>query len=164
MQCHTNLVAVFSELEEEPELGKDLFSSTTSLGSLMGPAGAAEAGGDGTASGAEGAAPGGGAVDGGTGGAGSATPGGGLQGRPGQVQAADERREAADRGGEEPVRVVLLRRPQRRFVAPARRTPKLLGMVQVVCASSESALACGMCCFCIAACGWRGMRSALRLC
>ncbi|KAL4451420.1 hypothetical protein ABPG77_009492 [Micractinium sp. CCAP 211/92] len=119
-QCHTNLVAVFSELEEEPELGKDLFSSTASLSSLL------TAGGDGAPGGNGGAANSAGAPAVGTAEAGSgAEPGSGDPAGQGRAQG----------NGEGSVRVVLLSRPQRRFVAPAQRTPKLRGMVRVVCAS-----------------------------
>jgi len=49
---------------------------------------------------------------------------------------------------------MLLRNPPRRFVRPVGRTAKLLGMVQVVCASSEcpSCFACSACCALIARC------------
>ncbi len=122
LQCHTNLVAVFSELEEEPELGKDLFSSTASLSSLL------TTGGDGAPGGS-----GGGATTAGAPAVGTAE--GGIGAEPGSGDPAGQGR--AQGNGEGNVRVVLLSRPQRRFVAPAQRTPKLRGMVRVVCASSE---------------------------
>ncbi|KAL4420656.1 hypothetical protein ABPG75_010312 [Micractinium tetrahymenae] len=136
-QCHTNLVAVFSELEEEPELAKDLFSSTASLASLLGAGAGSEAGAAGTAPPSDScAAAVAAAADGTAVGGPSSQPSSGAQAGRGQAQEACEGQgQAVRRGAEGPLRVVLLHRPQRRFVAPARRTPKLLGMTQVVCAS-----------------------------
>ena len=103
LQCHTNLVAVFAELEEEP----DLFGSSSSLTSLA--AASAAAGNDNPDNA-------------------SAAPADGSS-----ASLADK---AAPAAAPEQ-RVMLLRYPPRRFVRAAQRTPKLLGMVQVVSAASE---------------------------
>ena len=101
LQCHTNLAAVFYELEDEP----DLFGSASNLGGLLTRAGAAS-----PVAGANG------------------SNGGSLA----QQAAGQAQREE---------RVVLLRNPPRRFVRPVQRTQKLLGMVQVLCTSSEEGCA-----------------------
>ena len=116
-QCHTNLVAVFAELEPEA----DLFGSTASLSSLP----------DGSAAASE-------AADGPAGGAASAAGAGSSGEGSSQALAQQGRQEP-----QPPQRVLLLRRPQRRFVSPAQRTQKLQGMVQVLMAASEcTAAAC----------------------
>lgn len=109
-QCHTNLAAVFHELEDEP----DLFGSAANLAGIVARAGAASP--------VAGAAAGSDAGNGSSGGNGSGTERQAQQAQ--QVQREE--------------RVVLLRNPPRRFVRPVHRTQKLLGMVQVLCASSES--------------------------
>lgn len=109
-QCHTNLAAVFHELEDEP----DLFGSAANLAGIVARAGAASP--------VAGAAAGSAAGNGSSGGNGSSTERQAQQAQ--QVQREE--------------RVVLLRNPPRRFVRPVQRTQKLLGMVQVLCASSES--------------------------
>ncbi|PSC71694.1 AAAP family transporter: amino acid [Micractinium conductrix] len=108
-QCHTNLVAVFAELEPEA----DLFGSTASLSSLP----------DGSAAASE-------AADGPAGGAASAAGAGSSGEGSSQALAQQGRQEP-----QPPQRVLLLRRPQRRFVSPAQRTQKLQGMVQVLMAA-----------------------------
>lgn len=111
-QCHTNLAAVFHELEDEP----DLFGSAANLAGIVARAGAASP--------VAGAAAGSAAGNGSSGGNGSSTERQAQQAQ--QVQREE--------------RVVLLRNPPRRFVRPVQRTQKLLGMVQVLCASSECRL------------------------
>lgn len=106
-QCHTNLAAVFHELEDEP----DLFGSAANLAGIVARAGAASP--------VAGAAAGSDAGNGSSGGNGSGTERQAQQAQ--QVQREE--------------RVVLLRNPPRRFVRPVHRTQKLLGMVQVLCAS-----------------------------
>ena len=98
---------MFYELEEEP----DLFGSASNLAALV--TGSANASADTVA--------------------GSNPSPGVTAEQQAQQQAAGQQVAAAER--EE--RVVLLRNPPRRFVRPVRRTQKLLGMVQVLCASSE---------------------------
>jgi hypothetical protein len=127
VQCHTNLVAVFAELEEEP----DLFGSSSSLTSLA--AAAATDNNPNNPSTGAGATPPDGSSASLTGKAaasgGQAPGGGGATAAPAAAEVQPEQR------------VMLLRNPPRRFVRAVQRTPKLLGMVQVVSAASESGLA-----------------------
>jgi hypothetical protein len=124
VQCHTNLVAVFAELEEEP----DLFGSSSSLTAL---AAASASGNNPNAS--SGATP----PDGSSASLADKAAAGGAQvpGVGGETAAATAAATAAEAPEQ---RVMLLRNPPRRFVRAVQRTPKLLGMVQVVSAASES--------------------------
>ncbi|KAL4855593.1 putative sodium-coupled neutral amino acid transporter 7 [Chlorella vulgaris] len=103
--CHTNLVAVFAELEEEP----DLFAG--------GGDGASSADGEHAATSAhpqeDGTAPG---------------------------TVSEEPAAAAASAPEAEQRIMLLHNPRRRFVRSTVRTPKLLGMVQIVSAARDDRL------------------------
>lgn len=99
-QCHTNLVAVFAELEEEP----DLF-----------------AGGGEDASSADGEHP--------------VTPAHPQEDDTAPGTVSEEAAAAAAPAPEAEQRVMLLHNPRRRFVRSTVRTPKLLGMVQIVSAA-----------------------------
>ncbi|KAI7840595.1 hypothetical protein COHA_005745 [Chlorella ohadii] len=118
-QCHTNLAAVFYELEDEP----DLFGSAANLAGLVGRAGAASP--------IAGAAAGSDAANGEQQAQQSQQAGQAQQAQ--QAGHAQQAQQAQQAQREE--RVVLLRNPPRRFVRPVQRTQKLLGMVQVLCAS-----------------------------
>ncbi len=124
LQCHTNLAAVFYELEDEP----DLFGSAANLAGLVGRAGAASP--------IAGAAAGSDAANGEQQAQQSQQAGQAQQSQ--QAGHAQQAQQAQQAQREE--RVVLLRNPPRRFVRPVQRTQKLLGMVQVLCASSECRL------------------------
>ena len=117
---------MFYELEDEP----DLFGSAANLAGLVARAGAASP--------IAGAA------------AGSDAANGEQQAQQaqqaGQAQQVQQAQQAQQAQREE--RVVLLRNPPRRFVRPVQRTQKLLGMVQVLCASSECRFGAFLCsCF-----------------
>jgi hypothetical protein len=113
-QCHTNLVAVFAELEEEPDL---LLSSTTNVMGLV------------TGATSSAASP--------------SKAGGNADGEAEASQAGESTAIAAPPPAqEEEQRVLLLRNPPRRFVRPVGRTLKLAGITQVVCVASETRLGC----------------------
>jgi hypothetical protein len=117
VQCHTNLVAVWNELEEEP----NLLGSATNLAGLVGTVAASLAPGNGAAA----AQP-------------EESDSDAASAAAVQSAAAEEAQGGSAAASPQPEqRVMLLHNPRRRFLRPAQRTPKLLGMVQIVGASSE---------------------------